>query len=280
MHAFPHTTAHHESFIDSTVPKPELRGLSALALALLISLGTGCGTLTRNDVKNEYPMIPHSKVYPATLFDLWMAYSPAAPLAIIDFPISIATDTLLLPYDLWTSRSSRSGNYKPTETRAQWYKRTIATEINQRRVEANQWLSDQISLPSEATRDHIGPRLGELLPALEFLQRSSTRGYKVPPYGWLGHRRFAGYRPGVRLGLSAQGFVEKLQKLGAHQIYAAKFGTPTSDAFLIGMPETGTKKLQELLDFETSHHDLDSARTDDGRWVLIWWGLQHRKQPK
>lgn len=73
-------------------------------MMLTVTFGTGCGTLTRNDVKRGHSMYPHSSIYPATYVDIWGSQSPAAPLFLLDLPISLVTDTLLLPYDLLTKK--------------------------------------------------------------------------------------------------------------------------------------------------------------------------------
>jgi len=80
--------------------------LVALVVTLLIS--TSCGTVGRNQVKQGYGgsavlsiHVPNAKVYPATVYDIYSIKGGLVP-AIIELPISIAIDTILLPYDIAT----------------------------------------------------------------------------------------------------------------------------------------------------------------------------------
>ena len=97
------------------------------SLILITACGTGCATAFRGYAKGPDWGIT---VYPATMADIVVGESAATgtgivledvnndflthyvycPLqllgAIVDVPISLVTDTLLLPYDLWTRKET------------------------------------------------------------------------------------------------------------------------------------------------------------------------------
>jgi uncharacterized protein YceK len=254
-----------------------LRALSRprtlVALLLFLLFGTGCGTLMRNDVKREHPMLPQASLYPATTIDLFTSRAfPIGLLFLLDLPVSLMTDTVLLPYDLWVMRKSRTDYRYAGPRQSDLYKEAVLTEIARRRQHAVQWLGERSSAWRDLSSADGRSRPTEFVPVQDFLAPLERKKGATPPYGWKDNRRFASYS-------SVREFIEKLQEVGAQQIYATRFDTPASDAFLIGVPETSSEKLQEILDSERAHYELSSARTDDGRWVLIWWGLQHRERP-
>jgi uncharacterized protein YceK len=79
--------------------------LKTILLVALACLMTGCGTLARNDFKY---MLEESDLYPATKFDIFLVQGGplAIPFILVDLPISLTTDTLLLPYDLATRKKN------------------------------------------------------------------------------------------------------------------------------------------------------------------------------
>ncbi|MCK5845657.1 MAG: YceK/YidQ family lipoprotein [Victivallales bacterium] len=94
------------------------------------SLATGCATICRNDIQGEGVRT----VYPASITDIYlfsMSFQkydflitshndPLAlriteraiviPISIIDLPISLITDTILLPYDIWRIQTEKHSN--------------------------------------------------------------------------------------------------------------------------------------------------------------------------
>jgi hypothetical protein len=83
-----------------------------LLIALCAPSGCGCGTLRRDQILDsgnikvilEYGDIPlHTRIYPATQFDVVMSEELFPILvfpALLDFPVSLVTDTVCLPFDL------------------------------------------------------------------------------------------------------------------------------------------------------------------------------------
>jgi uncharacterized protein YceK len=67
-----------------------------LAVVYVSSL-TGCGTVMRGTMKES----PEFSIYPATRCDVGFVAMGWIPL-VLDLPISLATDTVLLPYDIAT----------------------------------------------------------------------------------------------------------------------------------------------------------------------------------
>ncbi len=93
--------------------------IAVLAFSVTIS---GCGTIgCRNDFKpNSFipwqPNGKYTKVYPATALDCVNIYGAPFPVNVwyfIDTPISLITDTILLPFDLiiWRSDDTDPQHY-------------------------------------------------------------------------------------------------------------------------------------------------------------------------
>lgn len=82
--------------------KNTIKFASMIAVALSLS---GCGTLFgRSGVPSFYPnelSSPQTGVYPATQLDGKFLQTPFLILGLIDLPISLVTDTLLLPVDIY-----------------------------------------------------------------------------------------------------------------------------------------------------------------------------------
>jgi uncharacterized protein YceK len=84
-------------------------------MVVLLCLSSGCGTIMRNEIKSSGvnpPMVwddadyGRQQYYPATYLDMiWLEHGLI--FSIIDVPISLASDTVLLPYDIAT--------YKPKQ---------------------------------------------------------------------------------------------------------------------------------------------------------------------
>ncbi|WP_049721427.1 YceK/YidQ family lipoprotein [Gilvimarinus polysaccharolyticus] len=86
-----------------------------ITLFLIVSVlsSSGCGTITRFDQKSEGRRLHDGHYYLSTKFDISIFEAPFTdawfggmafffyPFTIIDFPISLTTDTLLLPFDAY-----------------------------------------------------------------------------------------------------------------------------------------------------------------------------------
>lgn len=74
---------------------------SIIISAYLLS---GCGTLLARagaaDLGSS-KKTSHAPVYPATVYDVALFSTPYFPIFLLDLPISIVTDTLMLPVDLY-----------------------------------------------------------------------------------------------------------------------------------------------------------------------------------
>jgi uncharacterized protein YceK len=79
-----------------------VKPVSIMALVLLLS---GCGTIFgRTGIPSFYPnefSSPQKGIYPGTQLDGKFLQSHFLLFALIDLPISLVTDTLLLPVDLY-----------------------------------------------------------------------------------------------------------------------------------------------------------------------------------
>ena len=83
-----------------------IQGVVKIALiGFVILLLSGCGTLFgRSGVPSLYPndfTSPQSGVYPAVQLDWKFMQTPFLILGLIDLPISLVTDTLMLPVDVY-----------------------------------------------------------------------------------------------------------------------------------------------------------------------------------
>ena len=75
---------------------------------MILLINSGCATVMyRADIKNDFPPSFYAPYYPATVADLYFCAFTATPICIIDLPFSLASDTLLLPYDFFKEQKKQ-----------------------------------------------------------------------------------------------------------------------------------------------------------------------------
>jgi len=248
-----------------------MRHVAAILSLVLFAGGlSGCGTIKRNEVKEGYQMLPQSVTYPATALDFGlMAQAGFIGLVMLpDVPVSLVTDTLLLPYDLATRKRVPEGQ-QGKEREAQAVARTQQRkyELEGQRTEAARWLAEaQLVIIRTAGTNSV--RMGgQLAEAHKWL--ASRRTDRQPPaFGWQDKRRFVSYA-------EAMGFVDSLYAAGAKRVYV-RLGHG-EDTMLVVLPSTARESILEILANEASVHGMEQTMADNGGLRYLWWGMSRRR---